>query len=477
MELLNILQYAFLATILVDAILLLLYGYCYLFRARSRVFGTFCTFFFFLTLWESALWLELFFKTPEHYQLFIDQVAFASGALVSLFATRFAWHVTQRNAVSQRIVRILSFLLGGMAILTFFPNVVLSGRQYFSAAPYNYAVVPGPLLTVYYALIALVPFFVGLILARGMKSAGYLNRIYILITGSGLLLFVFFAAGSSTWIQLIEYFHVNQLQIGAEKWVVITQIFAGMSMTIFTLSASYAVARYRFMGFRIVFQKNVIYFVLLVCVSVLLILSAYFIGVYALGVLAALLLFVIGKYHARLKAFYDGLFFFDELDLSKRLSTEALSIDSTEKIESFFQDFIPSFEKEIFCTVDAVYISQRQHQRMVPIYSYQNTLASISITSIDKDTFIYDHHVLAAKENPALAKLFSMPRHSFALPVCKENVLALIIFSPHGDRELQLNKVEYFARTLNINVPVLMNWYETLEGLKRKLHNDIYESV
>ncbi|HLD21981.1 MAG TPA: histidine kinase N-terminal 7TM domain-containing protein [Patescibacteria group bacterium] len=269
-------------------------------------------------------------------------------------------------------------------------------------------------------------------------------------------------------------------------------LFIPVGILLFIGSITYAITRYRLMNIRLLLKKSIVYGIGLLSSATIFLLVVYIIYVHTHSVLpwiaAIFFMLVFMNYYKKwFKRFLDGIFFLNELDLSKHINDGANRLNSTKKIDAFVAEMICEIEQVVPTKVCSVLISQRQHNRWIAFYP----LHSVFFLSFDDDIvpLLYEYSSIITVEELQLQptqsaqRLIKFLQKQQASLLCTIRTtgrpLAFIFIAPKQSQQPftteEIEHIQHFIDTAKNALPTLLYWHETVEGLKLKMREQEYE--
>lgn len=249
----------------------------------------------------------------------------------------------------------------------------------------------------------------------------------------------------------------------------------------FVCTLAYAIVRYRFFSIHVVLKKSATRKIILLLVTFVFAFIATVAGMVFdshifIGFSFFVFILVVKPTMSAVQDFLDGAFFQEELDLSKKLSSDAAELSSTKRLNDYIEDFACRLEeKKIF--VNHFFVLQRQHNRLRDLYAIANP-SYVSMDALNGCDLATVGTVLEVDQIPQLGKKLQVSKTQYAVPILDDHkILALIICSSNLPKSDTSKILMEQTDDLRVNMRILLYWYESIEGLKRKLNNDMYESV
>src|SRR3989339_92856 len=435
-----------------------------------------------LIIWEMSLWSEFFFVASEHILFFIDRLDFASGALAIMLGFNFIWHLTHKAFIPKWFVIVINIVCVLLSLLCFIPGTVLISRSYI-VSPYFFHLTEGPFLIWYYVLLAPVMFLNIYMFIRAYKVANGIEKMRLKLIGIGLIITATFCMGISIVTPIFFYIFDGGFDLSGSFFFNASQIISGISTSFFSLFTIYAITRYRFMDIHIMLKKSVVYGVGIILsaaafISIIWLIYAVIPSI-AVWIIACILLILFTEpYRKYFKKVLDGIFFLDQLDLSKRVEEGSERLHSTKELHVFVTELVESLQQVVSAEVQHIYITQRQHHRFVSFFPKK----SKDVISFDDDMIplLQEQHAIVVAEelrqfpNTATKLLlkFLSTHHAEVLCIVRleGRILALFFL---GKKQSQtpytLNDTERLQGlidTTKTTLPILLHWHETVEGIK-----------
>src|SRR3989339_43709 len=477
-------------TIVFDIILFI--WTAYISKLKEKITRLYFALFSIIIFWEMALWIGFFVKTPERINPFLDGVVFSLGALVIFLALYFVWFLSNKKFISKNVIIFFGLAIFALCFLCLTPGAIFQGREYLANNTYNYVMKATSLLFWYYAVLAPLLFLISYIFLRAYKKSRGLEKMRLKYVGFGLMVALVTAMITAIWVPLVYYIFTGAFEIGGATGVVILQTIAAISTSFFSLFSAYAITRYRFMDIKVVLKKSVVYGFSL-CVSVLIVSAiTYFLYFYTHSfIVFVFILFLVVLFGDHLKQkqknFLDGIFFLDELDLSKLVSKKVRKLNSIQELEKFVAELQKSLRGVVKAEVKNIFIAEREHNRFRSYYP-KNTK---KIISFDEDIFPYlliegsiiveDELDLRRGDGVKKIRKFLKTYEASLVGIIlgeESKIQALVFIGAKNNNTTfsteEISNIGEILKSSGDHLSSVIYWHETVEGLKIQFKENAY---
>lgn len=484
------LKFILAASILFDIVVLL--WVLVLSRAKQRIAKAYAIVFTLSIFWKIGIWCEFYLYLSPYLGLWNDRLTFSIGALTFIMTFYFFWELVGRRYIAPTLVYAYTGLMGCIVLLALCSDALIIGREYIGSASYSYYILYGPLFLPYY--VSFFPIFIALIylFVLGHKKMEGIHKIRLQIVGCGVLIAAIPPLFFAVLQPLLGYFLTGTVQIGGEKWLIVSETVAAIGTTLFSLISGYAITRYRFLDIKVFLKKTIVYGVTIVLFS-----AAYIGALYAFyRYFQTSVVFIVGCFVAVLiadqvkkwlKYQLDNVFFLDELKLYKNISDHAAQMNTTKELEEYVDQLIDSIQKQLPVQVLSLHIREREHHRYACYFPKQSQ-RHFSFDDPLVSTFLRAEPIIVAKDigwkqgqdtKRIVEYLESKKADALMLIRSKQEVDCIIVLGTQEEDwyfEYQdIAFLETIIEKTKFHLAQLIHFHELLEGNKIILHEKMYE--
>lgn len=263
--------------------------------------------------------------------------------------------------------------------------------------------------------------------------------------------------------------------------------FGTILVSTYPMCVGYAITRYRFMDIRIILKKSVVYGGALVIALALFMTATFFIyqaldSIVVWMMAMSIMFFIQPLFRKRVKIFLDGIFFHNELDLSKKLSESMHRLESVHELHLFIEELTTSIKRIV--PVDTVHIFVREHEharyRAFSVSEVKGINIPFDEPVLDelrqrKSGFLVRDEVEQRQEHTSQLRKFFTKHHTH-LVMRLGNILGLVMMSyktnnkPFTTNELQ--QLEYLRMSSTTALQHILEWHETMQRAAAFMQNN-----
>lgn len=292
----NILKILLLATIVFD-FLVLIFVFAH-FKRKTKIFLIFFILLLLTIVYELLLWISLFIEIKIVAEFIVDAFSFAFGGWLVFFSLYFIWEFTERKIVSKKIIIVLGSISGILAILCFFPNIIIGDRLYTGTTTYNYSISNGYGYLPYNIYFATLPVISLYILSQAKKYFSEYKLRQIRIVGIGFSIALTISVITLLWVPFVSMLLDKRILMTSSNAAIISYIIAAIGMSFFSSFSAYAILRHRMLDIIVAVKRNSIIWIVYGLFSILITSALYMVhNIFALpiqftlGVMCVLVLF------------------------------------------------------------------------------------------------------------------------------------------------------------------------------------------
>lgn len=420
----------------------------------------------------------------EDQRKWLDILSCSIGALSIAASMYFIWLITECKYFPRWFIHLIIIITVIISGLNFIPDFLIQGRNYQHVGDYFlYSMIPGPFMPIYYIFTGILLLLIVYIFFKGYLHSTGLEKIRLKFVGIGLVIASILCIGTAIWVPLFVYILTRSFVAMGAASTNISIIFAAMSTSLFSIFSAYAITRYRFMNIKVVLKKSIFYgATMIVSVAIVLFITATiyaYIPSFIVPALAMIIVIVFGeKYKQKIKILLDGIFFMNEIDLSKRISENIKKINSTHELETFVFELVAGIQDIVKADVLDIYITERQHNRYKGYYS-KHSKSSLSFDSkiVDilrntKSSLIVAEELMQQNQRSTAELLQFMRSKKSEIIILLQNtkLLGIIFIGKKKDGKVylenELESLQKFIKDPQFHLQTLINWHEALESAK-----------
>ncbi len=490
----ELLKYVLLVTIIFDASIA--FWVLYSGKTKKSLARLYFAFSITLVTWESTMWIAFYAGIQGRiFGFIIEAASYGLGPIIIFLLLLFCWELIQQKVIRKKIIRAVSVLSIIVSLISFVPGMVTSNNKIVSDinTTYNYTYIPGPVNQVYYFYYLIPSFLILYIFIKHLKNSKGVDKIRTQFIFYGIIGTLISGTITNIWVPLLA-----KWTLGYEAYTgslfAINQVIGVILTSILSITTAYGITRYRFMDIKVVLKKSIVYGAALLCSVGLYVYVLWFIykGVPSIITwIAGLLMYTLtwNAYSRKIKHLLDHIFLMNELDLSKRLDERLKALNSTFELEKYVTELTRSIEDAVDANVLSIFIAEREHNHFRSYYpkerygsiSFDNEILKLLYRA---PNILVKDELECWKSDDTLQIFRALKKYntSVILVIKQSNDTPLgVVFlgmkkngSPYLSNEIK--KLEYIIVNAQKQLPIVIQYHEALEGMKKTMHESTYNA-